>query len=823
MARIDTLENFLVDVATAIKEKRHLDPASKFRAEIFDTEILKIDSSGDTSDATATASDILEPKTAYANGKKLYGTLKTEYQDSDINLYYMMINSMYNETIIYSRTLKLYDIVFIASISSTKLYLHAIKNNKIEALQEFDLSENGFYANSSMVGISYDATHTTADNIDLVIFTERNTTSGKNFSFYQRWVKFLYDTGERTFTKNSTYYNRSDTRYGNTGDRYHVDGFADIEPDILFPNYFHLMDNFEDYGPHCYWNIINLQWDDEGTPRATTLKSFNNFANISAYDNMYITGDGNYLTYRQGVFKLNGQRTNTDGGITNQSTPVFISHNLKYIVNNRYLYKCNGDLNISTNWSSRIQIGAQLPSYNVIYFSENDNYMILTSNNYIYVYRINAELNDYILVQQFNSNSTFQTKNIVWNSNYMHNFDNSNLTETFYDCSGEKILKRIIKEDIVYEYVLPEEVPSSTNNVLIGNKYFDGNRVLEGSMPNNGPMNITPSTSEQSIPAGYTSGGTVSAVTSAIDSNIQADNIKEGVEILGVTGTFMPEGGDATSDANLQDKYLLEGYSAVKDGTLIQGTMINYGTTTIQRTSEVQEIPTGYYDLLTIPVAQASNLDGYDECLNALKYVNNCELDNYTELNYIESTGNQFIDIDYVPKTLHTKYELGFMRLSVNGNWNPVINNEEDVRFGIMCTKDEKSNRNYGQFHIGTQDNMQSVTFPIQNNVKYDIVADKTGISLNGTKYEITGNVVNATGLWGACINHRRSSATEFSPEYSLGRWYYLKIYEDGILVKNLIPVINNKNNNICLYDKLNKRFHYNIGSGNFVSGGVKV
>lgn len=797
MARIDNLENFLTDVATAIKEKRHLDPASKFRAEIFDTEILKIDSSGDTSDATATASDILEPKTAYANGKKLYGTLKTEYQDSDINLYYMMINSTYNETIIYSRTLKLYDIVFIASISSTKLYLHAIKNNKIEALQEFDLSENGFYANSSMVGISYDATHTTADNIDLVIFTERNTTSGKNFSFYQRWVKFLYDTGERTFTKNSTYYNRSDTRYGNTGDRYHTDGFADIEPDVLFPNYFHLMDNIENYGPHCYWNIINLQWNDEGIPRANTLKSFNNFANISAYDNMYITGDGNYLTYRQGVFKLNGQRTNTDGGITNQSTPVFISHNLKYIVNNRYLYKCNGDLNISTNWSSRIQIGAQLPSYNVIYFSENDNYMILTSNNYIYVYRINAELNDYILVQQFNSNSTFQTKNIVWNSNYMHNFDNSNLTEIFYDCSGEKILKRIIKEDIVYEYVLPEEVPSSTNNVLIGNKYFDGNRVLEGSMPNNGPMNITPSTSEQSIPAGYTSGGTISAVTSEIDSNIISDNIKSGVEILGVTGTYEPTGGDATSDANIQAKYLLEGYRAVSDGKWIEGEMVNYGTVTIERTSEIQEIPSGYYDSLTVPIAQAYNLDGYNECLDALEYITYGAPVSYTELNYIQSTGTQYIDTG----------------ITMNKTDNVIIEQKCAI-----------SNDRYAGCNGYTQ-----WTGDITNNV--DSVVKVVYTSTNNTETIYVDGVQKTSNLWDnyngsnvkiGIFKLGKEGNTWHESSAQVGILYYCKIYKNNTLVRDFIPAQRDEDSAVGLYDKVSKMFFVNNGTGNFISGGVK-
>lgn len=53
---------------------------------------------------------------------------------------------------------------------------------------------------------------------------------------------------------------------------------------------------------------------------------------------------------------------------------------------------------------------------------------------------------------------------------------------------------------------------------------------------------VTPSTSKQTITAGTGYNGlgtvTVSAVTAAIDSNIKAANIKSGVTILGVEGTY---------------------------------------------------------------------------------------------------------------------------------------------------------------------------------------------------------------------------------------------------------------------------------------------
>ena len=424
--------------------------------------------------------------------------------------------------------------------------------------------------------------------------------------------------------------------------------------------------------------------------------------------------------------------------------------------------------------------------------------MILTSNNYIYVYRINAELNDYILVQQFNSNSTFQTKNIVWNSNYMHNFDNSNLTETFYDCSGEKILKRIIKEDIVYEYVLPEEVPSSTNNVLIGNKYFDGNRVLEGSMPNNGPMNITPSTSEQSIPAGYTSGGTVSAVTSEIDSNIISDNIKSGVEILGVTGTYEPTGGDATSDANIQAKYLLEGYRAVSDGKWIEGEMVNYGTVTMERTSEIQEIPSGYYDSLTVPIAQAYNLDGYNECLDALMYITHGAPVSYTELNYIQSTGTQYIDTG----------------ITMNKTDNVIIEQKCAI-----------SNDRYAGCNGYTQ-----WTGDITNNV--DSVVKVVYTSTNNTETIYVDGVQKTSNLWDnyngsnvkiGIFKLGKEGNTWHESSAQVGILYYCKIYKNNTLVRDFVPAQRDEDSAVGLYDKVSKMFFVNNGTGNLISGGVNV
>lgn len=76
-------------------------------------------------------------------------------------------------------------------------------------------------------------------------------------------------------------------------------------------------------------------------------------------------------------------------------------------------------------------------------------------------------------------------------------------------------------------------------DVLTGKTGYNASGSVSGSMANNGSTSGTISTKAGTvtIPAGYTSGGTV-AISSTEQSKIIAPNIKSGVTILGVSGTL---------------------------------------------------------------------------------------------------------------------------------------------------------------------------------------------------------------------------------------------------------------------------------------------
>ena len=81
---------------------------------------------------------------------------------------------------------------------------------------------------------------------------------------------------------------------------------------------------------------------------------------------------------------------------------------------------------------------------------------------------------------------------------------------------------------------------AAAGDVLTGKTAFGANGAVSGSMANNGPVGgeIETKAGTVTIPAGYTSGGTVGLKASAI-ADCLAANILSGKSILGVSGTLV--------------------------------------------------------------------------------------------------------------------------------------------------------------------------------------------------------------------------------------------------------------------------------------------
>ena len=179
----------------------------------------------------------------------------------------------------------------------------------------------------------------------------------------------------------------------------------------------------------------------------------------------------------------------------------------------------------------------------------------------------------------------------------------------------------------------------------------------------------------------------------------------------------------------------------------------------------------------------------------------------FTELEYIESTGTQYIDTGYCPSS-NTKIEAKFKMNETPNNfkWLFLSRNETVAGngYGLGCD---------GSGYISSEyNNRQTSSTKLTNNTDYIVVKDKNvckinDITLTNTVSEFTVNYP----LTIFALNDHGS----VNPAISKANLYYFKIYENDILVRDMIPVLDN-NKVPCLYDKVSDQFFYNQGTGTF-------
>lgn len=156
-------------------------------------------------------------------------------------------------------------------------------------------------------------------------------------------------------------------------------------------------------------------------------------------------------------------------------------------------------------------------------------------------------------------------------------------SESAYPNSG-------VQGDVFYTLIKTPAVNVTANQMLDGIIACGQSGKVKGTIKKKSSATITPSTADQTISSGqYLSG----PQTIKGDENLVAENIKSGVAIFGVTGTL--ETGTDTSDATATSADILSGKTAYVNGAKVTGTIASKAAETITPGTVDQTIASGQY------------------------------------------------------------------------------------------------------------------------------------------------------------------------------------------------------------------------------------
>lgn len=177
----------------------------------------------------------------------------------------------------------------------------------------------------------------------------------------------------------------------------------------------------------------------------------------------------------------------------------------------------------------------------------------------------------------------------------------------------------------------------------------------------------------------------------------------------------------------------------------------------------------------------------------------------YTELEYIESTGTQYIDTG--------------VKCSQNMSCEIINNFTELVGTQLFGAYDPPRRTHYGiidnEIYMPTAENNSTTEHIFTQNTDYHIYF------LSSSVYKYDNNVVaignfqfsNSLNFYLFARNNKESTTN-----YCKSRMTEAKFWNQSTLIRNFIPVLD-KDGIACLYDKVEGKYYYNQGTGDFIAG----
>lgn len=185
--------------------------------------------------------------------------------------------------------------------------------------------------------------------------------------------------------------------------------------------------------------------------------------------------------------------------------------------------------------------------------------------------------------------------------------------------------------------------------------------------------------------------------------------------------------------------------------------------------------------------------------------------DEYQEVEYIKSTGTQYIDTG-----VNADSDLGFeMR----------INFGRTARWGAIKKLDNNHyirHHNYNNYyHYGdpnyTTLTSDDVTVKLDT-INHTITSNGVSQSINNSSFDV------GMTYWLFARNSNDNGLNNNSPDnFAIGKKYYCKLFKRGIIVRDFVPCYRKADNKPGLYDLVEGIFYTNQGTGEFLYGPLKT
>lgn len=181
------------------------------------------------------------------------------------------------------------------------------------------------------------------------------------------------------------------------------------------------------------------------------------------------------------------------------------------------------------------------------------------------------------------------------------------------------------------------------------------------------------------------------------------------------------------------------------------------------------------------------------------------------QLEYIQSSGTQCIDTGFAPNQ-NTRVVLAFEASQLYTDNFVLFGARQDTKvqaYSLWLSDGSQINGQYGSIAYNTQ--------PITLNYAQPLVYDfnKNVLSVGGQSKTFGEATINPQcSLYLLSIN----TDGEIDERRPMGKLSYCRVYDNGTLVRDYIPCLDDASV-ACLYDRVNKQYVYNAGSGSFIAG----